>query len=81
MAYFDLKGGRGFDECSLTSSISVAQVREPPDIAQSHSVPDTGEDEVKLPRPVPSLYFFTPLKVQVKLGVTTQGYLSCITSL
>lgn len=35
-----------------TSSISVAEVGEPPDIAQAHGVAYTGEDELDLVPPV-----------------------------
>lgn len=35
----------------LTSSVLVAQVREPPHVAEPHGKADAGHDEVHLPRP------------------------------
>lgn len=37
-----------------TSSISVAEVGKPPDIAQAHSIAHAGEDKLNLVAPVPS---------------------------
>lgn len=37
-----------------TSSISVAEVGEPPDVTQAHSIAHTGEDKLNLVAPVPS---------------------------
>ena len=39
----------------LTSPVCVAKVREPPDIAESHSIPQTGEDKLYRASPVSSL--------------------------
>lgn len=41
-----------------TSSISVAEVRKPPDIAQAHSISHAGEDKLNLVSPVPSPWVF-----------------------
>ena len=38
-----------------TPSIPVAEVWKPPHIAQPHSQPDGGQQEVQFPTPVPSL--------------------------
>ena len=40
---------------TLTSTISVAKIRESPNISQPHSVPHTGQHEVQLPTPCLSL--------------------------
>lgn len=37
-----------------TSSVPVAEVREPPDVAQAHGVAHAGEDKLDLVAPVPS---------------------------
>ncbi len=35
----------------LTSPVLVSEIRKPPDIAETHSVPDTREDELQLSAP------------------------------
>lgn len=39
---------------NFTSSISVAEVGKPPDVAQAHSIAHAGEDKLNLVAPVPS---------------------------
>lgn len=38
-----------------TASVVVAEVREPPHVAQPHAVPQQRQQEVEAPRPVPAL--------------------------
>lgn len=55
-----LKGSECAAE-SLTSTIFVAQVRESPDVPQTHGEPHTGHDEVHLSGPGLSLRVALPL--------------------
>lgn len=45
-----------------TSSIPVAEVGEPPDVTQPHSIAHTGEDKLNLVAPVPSSRVFILLR-------------------
>ena len=47
----------------LLTSMFVAEVGEPPDISQSHGIAQTGEEEVTLIVPAPSVWFLLLLNV------------------
>lgn len=49
------RGGDAAGRMSSTSSVGVSPVREPPDVAEPHAVPDAGEEEIQAARPVPSV--------------------------
>ena len=38
------------------STVLEAQIGEPPDVAETNSISETGQKEVQLPRPIPPLY-------------------------
>ena len=54
----------------LTSAIFVAQIREPPDVAQANRIPNAREDEFELTSPCRSLLFFL-LAIVKNFGVVS----------
>ena len=52
---YKLNGNKTVESSILTTTISVAEIREAPDVAETHSIPDTREEEVDLVAPVTSL--------------------------
>ena len=45
------------DPCSLTSSVPVAEIREPPQVPHPHGEAESRHEEIQLATPFPSLVF------------------------